>query len=120
MTKQKRPPAQTNSKVRSRSGNPAVRAGEAAPVVRSATSRPVGQWPQAPPAPVFESAALPPEGAAYPQILRGESYVWWRSMLGVDPIDGPGALQCFIAIGVMTLLLLFVLERKIRPVEVVS
>jgi len=52
-------------------------------VVRSATSRPVGQWPQAPPAPVFESAALPPEGAAYPQILRGESYVWWRSMLGV-------------------------------------
>jgi uncharacterized protein len=60
-----------------------VRAGEAAPVVRSATSRPVRQWPQAPPAPVFESAALPPEGAAYPQILRGESYVWWRSVLGV-------------------------------------
>jgi uncharacterized protein len=60
-----------------------VRAGEAAPVVRSATSRPVRQRPQAPPAPVFESAALPPEGAAYPQILRGESYVWWRSVLGV-------------------------------------
>jgi uncharacterized protein len=25
---------------------------------------------------------LPPHGAAYPQILRGESYVWWRSLLG--------------------------------------
>jgi len=25
---------------------------------------------------------LPPAGAAYPQILRGESYVWWRSLLG--------------------------------------
>jgi membrane protease YdiL (CAAX protease family) len=27
--------------------------------------------------------ALPPDGAPYPQILRGPSYVWWRSMLGV-------------------------------------
>lgn len=26
---------------------------------------------------------LPPDGAAYPQILRGETYVWWRSVLGV-------------------------------------
>ena len=25
---------------------------------------------------------LPPDGAAYPQILRGASYVWWRSLLG--------------------------------------
>ena len=25
---------------------------------------------------------LPPDGAEYPQILRGESYVWWRSLLG--------------------------------------
>ena len=25
---------------------------------------------------------LPPDGAAYPQLLRGESYVWWRSLLG--------------------------------------
>jgi uncharacterized protein len=24
----------------------------------------------------------PPDGAAYPQILRGETYVWWRSLLG--------------------------------------
>jgi membrane protease YdiL (CAAX protease family) len=28
-------------------------------------------------------SVLPPDGAAYPQILRGESYVWWRSLLGV-------------------------------------
>ena len=27
--------------------------------------------------------ALPPNGASYPQILRGPSYAWWRSMLGV-------------------------------------
>ena len=29
------------------------------------------------------SGVLPPDGATYPQILRGESYVWWRSVLGV-------------------------------------
>jgi membrane protease YdiL (CAAX protease family) len=27
--------------------------------------------------------ALPPDGVSYPQILRGESYVWWRSVVGV-------------------------------------
>ena len=27
--------------------------------------------------------ALPPDGAPYPQILRGTSYLWWRSLLGV-------------------------------------
>ena len=27
--------------------------------------------------------ALPPDGAPYPLILRGPSYVWWRSVLGV-------------------------------------
>jgi membrane protease YdiL (CAAX protease family) len=26
---------------------------------------------------------LPPDGVSYPQILRGESYAWWRSLLGV-------------------------------------
>ena len=25
---------------------------------------------------------LPPDGAMYPQILRGETYLWWRSLLG--------------------------------------
>jgi len=36
-----------------------------------------------PPPLVLERTALPPDGAGYPQILRGESYVWWRSVLGV-------------------------------------
>jgi membrane protease YdiL (CAAX protease family) len=36
-----------------------------------------------PPAPVVERGALPPDGASYPQILRNESYVWWRSVVGV-------------------------------------
>ena len=35
------------------------------------------------PAAVADRGALPPDGAAYPQILRGESYVWWRSVAGV-------------------------------------
>ena len=30
-----------------------------------------------------EGGVLPPDCAAYPQILRGESYLWWRSVLGV-------------------------------------
>jgi membrane protease YdiL (CAAX protease family) len=60
-----------------------VRAGEAAPVVPSRKPPPVRQPPKQPPAPVVERAALPPDDAAYPQILRGESYVWWRSVLGV-------------------------------------
>ena len=41
--------------------------------------------PAPPPAAVPEPAGVgvpPPAGAAYPQILRGESYVWWRSLLG--------------------------------------
>jgi membrane protease YdiL (CAAX protease family) len=59
-----------------------VRAGDAAPVVGSRKPAPVRQPPKPPPVPVVERAALPPNGAAYPQILRGESYVWWRSVLG--------------------------------------
>jgi membrane protease YdiL (CAAX protease family) len=46
--------------------------------------RPTQQRPPAPAAPAFsvERDLLPPDGAMYPQILRGESYVWWRSLLG--------------------------------------
>ena len=29
-----------------------------------------------------DQGVLPPDGATYPHILRGESYVWWRSLLG--------------------------------------
>jgi membrane protease YdiL (CAAX protease family) len=38
--------------------------------------------PAATPAPVPDPGVLPPDGAEYPQILRGESYAWWRSVLG--------------------------------------
>jgi uncharacterized protein len=79
VTKEKRSavPARTNAKVRSRSGNPAVRAGEVAPAARSTKSVP------AKPASVPEQGALPPDGASYPHILRGQSYAWWRSVVGV-------------------------------------
>jgi ABC-2 type transport system permease protein len=44
----------------------------------------------------------------------------WLWMLGADPIPGPTALQCLIAMAVMAALLLLVLERRLRPVQVVS
>ena len=93
VTKQKKPavPVRTSSKMRSRSGNPAVRAGEVGPAARRRPeptqsrrqSKPSKQAPAGPPPLVMESGALPPDGATYPQILRGESYVWWHSLLGV-------------------------------------
>jgi membrane protease YdiL (CAAX protease family) len=88
VTKEKRPsvPARTVPKARSRSGNPAVRAGEAQPAARSATPGAAAKRQPSQSAAPFagaEEGALPPDGAEYPQILRGESYVWWRSVLGV-------------------------------------
>jgi ABC-2 type transport system permease protein len=44
----------------------------------------------------------------------------WRAMLGAEPIAGPGATECAIVVGAMTLFLLAILRRKLRPVEVVS
>ena len=44
----------------------------------------------------------------------------WRSMLGAEAIPGPDALLCSLAIGAMALFLVWVLERKLRPVEIVS
>ncbi len=44
----------------------------------------------------------------------------WLSMLGDDPLPGPDATQCLIALGVMVVVLLFILERRLRPVQVVS
>ena len=48
--------------------------------------RPVRRRPTVPAAPVAartrDPGVLPPDGATYPHILRGESYVWWRSLLG--------------------------------------
>ena len=66
-------------KSRSRSGNPAAR-GRPAPAKPTAAAVPAAgprrYDPQLP-------EALPPDRAPYPQILRGASYVWWRSLLGV-------------------------------------
>jgi ABC-2 type transport system permease protein len=44
----------------------------------------------------------------------------WRSLLGTEPLLGPSATPCLIAVGVLVALLLVVLERKLRPVEVVA
>jgi uncharacterized protein len=85
VTKEKRSavPARTTSKVRSRSGNPAVRAGEADPVPRLTTSSSAKGSPAQQPVRIPEQGALPPDGASYPQILRGQWYAWWRSVIGV-------------------------------------
>ncbi|HEY5787650.1 MAG TPA: CPBP family intramembrane glutamic endopeptidase [Microlunatus sp.] len=66
-------------KSRSRSGNPAVRR-------RPTPAKPSSATPSSVPARRYDPQlpeALPPNGAPYPQILRGPSYVWWRSLLGV-------------------------------------
>ena len=65
-----------------RSGNPATRGRRtpakptAAVAAGSPAAAPRRYDPQLP-------EALPPDGAPYPQILRGPSYVWWRALLGV-------------------------------------
>jgi ABC-2 type transport system permease protein len=44
----------------------------------------------------------------------------WCSLLGVEPMEGPGAMAAGWSLLVMVLLLVVVIERKLRPVEVVS
>ena len=43
----------------------------------------------------------------------------WRSLLGLEPPGGPGVVACMLALAVFVLLLVAVIERKLRPVEVV-
>jgi len=76
-------------KTSSRSGNPAMRAGAIEPrkeptAPETATAAPsedlsrlfrVG--------PIDVPGLLPPDGAAYPQLLRTSQFTWWRSLLGV-------------------------------------
>ena len=59
---------------------------------RPAQSRTVQQRPPSPPpvertvdhgALTGELGVLPPDGAVYPQMLRGPGYRWWKSILGV-------------------------------------
>jgi ABC-2 type transport system permease protein len=44
----------------------------------------------------------------------------WRSMLGLDPAPGPGTTTCVIALALMVVALILVIERRLRPVQVVS
>ncbi len=44
----------------------------------------------------------------------------WRAMLGIDPAPGPGTTTCVIALALMVLVLIAVIERRLRPVQVVS
>jgi len=44
----------------------------------------------------------------------------WCALLGVEPPGGPGATASAAALAVMILLLALVIERKLRPVEIVS
>ena len=43
----------------------------------------------------------------------------WAALLGVDPLDGPGAGVSLAALAGFVVLLVLVIERKLRPVEVV-
>jgi hypothetical protein len=43
----------------------------------------------------------------------------WAALLGVDPLEGPGAGASILALAAYVLLLVVVIERKLRPVEVV-
>jgi hypothetical protein len=44
----------------------------------------------------------------------------WCALLGVEPPEGPGAGASLLALAAMILVLVLVIERKLRPVEVVS
>jgi len=44
----------------------------------------------------------------------------WASILGADALPGPDATSCALGLALMTALLLMVLWRRLRPVEVVS
>jgi hypothetical protein len=44
----------------------------------------------------------------------------WCALLGVEPPGGPGARASALALAVLMLLLAVVIERKLRPVEVVT
>jgi hypothetical protein len=41
-------------------------------------------------------------------------------MFNVEPPEGPGLATCALVLAAMILLLALVLERKLRPVEVIS
>jgi len=44
----------------------------------------------------------------------------WCAMLGVDPNEGPGVAVCALVLLSLMLLLAIVIERKLRPIEVIT
>ncbi len=44
----------------------------------------------------------------------------WRSMLDMEPLDGPSAIECAVVMSLMGAALLAALSRKLKPVEVVK
>jgi ABC-2 type transport system permease protein len=44
----------------------------------------------------------------------------WCALLGVQPPEGPGAAASIVALGILIVLLGAAIERKLRPVEIVS
>jgi ABC-2 type transport system permease protein len=51
---------------------------------------------------------------------RWASYRIWCALLGVNPQAGPGVVACALALLSFMLLLALVIERKLRPIEVIS
>jgi hypothetical protein len=43
----------------------------------------------------------------------------WCALLGVAPPEGPGAVPSAVALAVIMVLLAAVIERRLRPVEIV-
>jgi hypothetical protein len=43
----------------------------------------------------------------------------WATLLGVEPLDGPGTWASLLALLAYVVLLVVVIERKLRPVEIV-
>ena len=47
-------------------------------------------------------------------------FIVWARMLGAEPPAGPAAWECVSVLAALVVVLAFVLERKLRPVEVIS
>jgi ABC-2 type transport system permease protein len=60
--------------------------------------------------------------ATWPALLNPTraSYLIWCRLLGAEVPEGPGPWECAVALACMFAALAWVLERKLRPVEVVA
>ena len=66
------------------------------------------------------NAVLRVEWAAAANPARAMNQIWISLLGGHEPLPGPDALECLMVLAAMAALLVAVLERKLRPVEVVS